>query len=230
MSSISYEVLAVPHDSHLSLMVEGDQMADRLTHTEWQEAAEKLSKDRVLEVENDGTVSTLVFDLARIGRRRDKSRRYEDLTRTTTVMAAVGNYPCLDETCPNLSISLGTEFTSGRLPMVAQVKWPEGIKDKELAARATQTMRTVAKDLGYARDVVPGHSEYQRLIRDLVYADVQRQRWVSLQTNPMGSCALDTDGDEYSAEDHSFELWAHNLYSPDQQIICWAGAAALAGK
>jgi hypothetical protein len=43
----------------------------------------------------------------------------------------------------------------------------------------------------------------------------------------MGSCSIESDHQNYTYAD-TVELWQHNLYNPEQQLICLVGAVAFA--
>ena len=54
------------------------------------------------------------------------------------------------------------------------------------------------------------------------------EQGVSMITNPVGSCNLDTNGAAYRPESPKFEVDAHNIYNADQQLICLYGLVAVA--
>ncbi len=66
------------------------------------------------------------------------------------------------------------------------------------------------------------------MLDDLVYAQVNRQHGVTLETNPIASASLDTDGNSYNPEDSVIELSAHNMYAHEMQLICLSGLIAIA--
>ena len=122
---------------------------------------------------------------------------------------------------PRLLVEMGLEpmGTSDRYGFHARVMWPES--DMLTAAKeATHMMRRTAHDLRHAMS--------KRSLNDMVYAQLDRNRGMTLETNPIASASLDTDGDSYSPEDEAAELWAHNLYSHQMQLICLSGLIAIA--
>jgi hypothetical protein len=117
-----------------------------------------------------------------------------------------------------------------RLPMSARVLRPEG-NPKVAVRQATKAMRRAAKATGYnyafAKESGMSRAEYAEFIDDVVYANYQPQQGMELQTNPHGSCAISTLGNEYDPASRYLELEAHNLYTSQQQLICLVGAVAI---
>lgn len=122
----------------------------------------------------------------------------------------------LDDT--NLAIDIG--FTSrgyGVYGMDAEMAWP-AVTDVEASLAGTRAMRQMAYDLGtYSDKQIPG----------MVYAHVDRARGITLETNPAGSCSMDTDGSEYRPTADRVTLYAHNLYTHEMQLICIAGLISI---
>lgn len=129
-----------------------------------------------------------------------------------------------DEDAPlRVVMSSDVLYDGTRLPMGAEVRWPP-VEDELMQDITTKVMRRFARDIYYAR--IDNGYGYKKLIDGLVYARVHRPDGVTLETNPLGSCSLDTNGSWYDPAEEKAELLAHNLYAPDQQLICLAGLAA----
>ena len=167
---------------------------------------------------SDGAVR-LALNSEKIGARRDDQSRRQAARRIVALISTIDGVAYEEEQDPNLNVQMGTEHTiDGRLHMRAEVTWPRHASDKKMRKVARYFMRTTADALNYER----------KLIDELVYADVRRERGVTLETNPFGSCNIGAGGDGYHPERPTVELYQHNLYSPIQQLICLAGAVAMA--
>lgn len=124
-----------------------------------------------------------------------------------------------DPTMPALEMSHGAVGQGGRRGMTVTVAWPE-ISADVAADFATEQARRLAYELEYA------HASRQ-LINELVYVRADRSRMAIVQTNSMGSCSIESDHQDYT-NIKTVELGQHNLYSPEQQLICLVGAVGLA--
>jgi len=119
----------------------------------------------------------------------------------------------------DLEILIGyTPLGYGAIGMSAELNWPK-VSDETASLIATQAMRQMAHDLGMYPD---------RQIPGLVYAQVDRRFGITLETNPAGSCSMDTDGGEYEQDSERVSLVSHNLYTHQMQLICISGLIALA--
>jgi len=185
--------------------------------------------------------------LARIDEGPDDSRRITILTRrigrlnpyprasvcesVIDFYDAVGRQAKIKVADPKLRLDVWSERLNDRtrLGLVADIKWPEvEHSDERLSDLTTQVMCTVAKDIKYSdMDDMSARSRGQ-LINNLVYGQVQRSRGVTLETNPLGSCSIGTDGMEYRSESPVFNAQSHNVHGHDQQLIILSGAIALA--
>ncbi len=175
------------------------------------------------------------FYLAKIGQKRSPENKRLGLMAVTRCIESfsLSSYAYSD---PALRAELYTEPTfDGRLGMLAEIRWPEQVTDDQaLAQLATSAMVAAGKALRYMRDSerYPGKKmnldQWKRHIEKQVYARVDRERGVILQSWGIGSCSLDTDGMNYEPVEPTFEVRAHNIYSPEQQLICLAGAVAIA--
>lgn len=117
---------------------------------------------------------------------------------------------------PKISPSMGIEHTkwAGRLPMQVELTWPDQDDGDILSDLITRYMQSIARDLKYP----PG----------LVFASISRGRGVNLETNEMGTCSLVTEGSTYRPDHKCLTVSQTNLYAYEQQLICLAGAVALA--
>ncbi len=107
------------------------------------------------------------------------------------------------------------------------VQWPN-MSEQPIAALTTNVMRSVARDIRYSRSDNDSLAAHGRLVDMLVYSQIDRERGVTLETNPLGSCSVGTNGMWYDGGESSFNLESHNLYTHEQQLIVVAGAIALA--
>ncbi len=192
----------------------------------YDEAVRALTKQGILTAVREGEKAAWTVDYRPIGNRRNQLHRLNDLRRLNYFARAVLNFmPLTEDTEEPITVSVGSYESingTGRLGLGFDVRWPNTI-DISLNTLATSVMWRAAKELGYMR----GNGSRDRY-RDAVYAQVSRQHGVTLETNPMGSCSVGTDGSYYSPDDSIIELTAHNIVGVDQQFICLAGAVAIA--
>ena len=132
----------------------------------------------------------------------------------------IGNYWRIDGSGnTDLEVQIGYERRGyGVFGMHAEIVRPT-VSDSRATEVATKAMRQMAHDLGTYPD---------KDISKLVYAQVSTTHGISLETNSLISCTIDTDGDEYDANSEKIALSAHNLYSHEMQLICISGLIALA--
>lgn len=176
----------------------------------------------------------VAFNLKKVGAKRIPHGKRDSLAAITKCIESVSAWSH-DYSDPRLHVELYSAPVpgDGRLGMMADIQWPEA-SDDDLTELATQTMRQAAFALRHDADM----EEYQgkkirrsrwiKHIESMVYAQVSRDRGVTLETNPMGSCSLGTDGSWYQPTDETFEIQAHNIYSHEQQLICLTGCIAIA--
>ncbi len=181
--------------------------------------------------------SRLTFDLTAIGRRKIEHYRERDLMAVMKTIAATE--AAAQKTIPEDERPLSffvdqTLLPDGtRLAMSARVLRPEGSHNMT-TYHATKAMRRAATAIRYNHDFAKEENmsnvEYDEFINDVVYANYQPEQGLELQTNPHGSCSIGTDGTEYNPDSRYIELYAHNLYTPAQQLICLVGAVAMAER
>jgi hypothetical protein len=109
-----------------------------------------------------------------------------------------------------------------RLPVSVELDWPDGIDDATLSRLGTEYMHAAALGLR----MFDGDDEQERL--EGVFAHVDRTSGLTLQTNPIGSCAVDTVPMDYMLGEGHVRAVDHNIYSAEQQIVCVSGALAIA--
>lgn len=171
-------------------------------------------------IEGDKT-RVLAFDFPAVYRKRNLERRREAARTITGTLVRICNTHT-SEGDERLEVGIGSEkFAEGRLQMYADITMPE-LPDDVLAAITTTRMREFARDIRY--EAYNGRKPQV----DWVYAQVNRQLGVTIQTNHILSAAIETDGMEYERGSSYVELGAHNIYTRSQQFICLAGAVALA--
>jgi len=226
---------------HLGPNVADPTIAASVTHEEQEQLqgfmhystvfGEVTQQRSVAVVETDEGVD-YTFLLKRIGRRPYEAHdRY-----LAPVVAAIEQLTLLpdeqDAKLANVNI-YPQRVRDGRLPLSASIAWPEA-SDADVSSFATGIMHGLAIATRYKQDLM---SRKRDVLSRNVYAHLRRYRdedsyfgWpgVSLQTNPIGSCSVDTSGDEFESDAPMFTVYQHNLYGYKQQLICLGGAIAIA--
>lgn len=129
-------------------------------------------------------------------------------------------YGSPNELLPTVEMSAEPVSRAGRYGMNVLLRWPQ-VNPEHAAVFATTQMRQFARTMAL-------HSDQPKdLLEDLVYAQAIRTTGVVFQTNPMGSCSVESDHQDYTNSD-TVDLWQHNLYRSEQQLICLVGAVAFA--
>lgn len=175
---------------------------------------------RVVNVEAGDGGTRLSLNTKRAGNSQDRNIKELKCHDMVQALAEVAAHTPRRKHDPALQVVLGTERINNgdRFGMTARLRWPER-SNSELGSIATRAMRQTALDLRHAnQSILPG----------MVYAQVDRQRGVTLETNPAGSCSMDTDGERYDTNEPFMELNAHNLYTHSMQIICLSGLISIA--
>ena len=123
-----------------------------------------------------------------------------------------------NQTPSGLDLCIGFQRQGyGVYGMYASMPRPQ-LPDQEATRYATLAMRHMAHDLGtYADADIPG----------MVYAHISRQHGMTFETNPIASSSMDTDGQVYEPDSERIELYAHNLYTHEMQLICISGIISL---
>ena len=131
----------------------------------------------------------------------------------------IGYRPQGREVATDLEVQIGyTSVGYGVFRMDAEIARPS-VSDEIATRVATDAMRQMAHDLGtYPDEDIPS----------LVYAQVSGLNGITLETNPVGACSMDTDGTDYDEDSEKIKLYDHNLYTHEMQLICIAGLIALA--
>ena len=107
-----------------------------------------------------------------------------------------------------------------RYGMYVELRWPL-VDAEEAAIFATEHMIKFAKTL-------PFYSQYDKdMLRSLLYVSADRTDGITVQTNSVGSCSIDSDGNGHKYKP-TVELLQHNIYGPQQQLPCLIGAVAFA--
>ncbi len=174
---------------------------------------------KVLDIDEYGEGVRLRPRLKRIGSIQDRVKRSTRIKQVAHVISGVSGSTPTDRQDPMLNVYMSTHRLPDdtRLPMFAEVK--RSTEDNlSLGRLATEAMLKTARELKYGnRDILDG----------MVYAQVDNNG-VTLETNPGGSCSLDTDGSDYDNNSETIKVYAHNLYSNEMQLICLSGLIRLA--
>ena len=175
----------------------------------------KRNKAAVVETSDDAT--QLSFNDKRIGASTAKLKLIQAVNGVVTGLEMCANEEQQDL---NLRVKLSRlpVGNTGRYRAYMQVRWPD-LPDDQIAQIATRHMQDSALKLRYqTKAQIPG----------LVYGVVNRSTGVTLETNNLGCCHVGTDGSLYRPSRPRFELYAQNIYSPVQQLICLVGGVAIA--
>jgi hypothetical protein len=184
--SVRYEVIAKRNQSALYLSVDDATYAEKHEeHPALVDNIKRLQDERVVDIVRRRKLTTMQFDLAKIGRRTSSQLQHNDLYASTLVASAIGDQEKLSKVAPNLAVALGVYGVGGCLPMQAEIKWPKDKTDEDLAFHATRGMRIVAADLRYNRAAGEWPDTYFGRINRQVYAHVDRSRYVMIGTNPV---------------------------------------------
>lgn len=177
------------------------------------------SRSRVISVEpSDGSLC-ITLNMDRIGAKRDPHERRELAHRVALLFSDI-DWMSEKRSDEHLRIQMPGQYTaSGRLRMSARVAWPELSSDERASSFVTKAMREAAGQLRYERN---------KNIPRLVGARIVRSQGVALEANVADGCNISTNSYNFSPEQPTAELCQHNIYSPIQQLICFAGAIAMA--
>lgn len=126
-----------------------------------------------------------------------------------------------DAALPAVQMSMeALDQLNSRYGMHVELRWPEC--DAAVAATfATSQMQA------FARHLAINGKDSEALRKDLIYAQASRTSGVIFQTNPLGSCSIESDHRDYT-DVATVELGMHNIYNHEQQLICLVGAVAFA--
>lgn len=174
---------------------------------------------RVVDTTNiDGGVR-LSLNMKRAGSSADRRVKHDRCRQLITAVEEVAAITPKDQQDPNLSVEIGIEPIGGsnRYGFNAVVKRPVA-SPSIVQNAATTAMRQTAEELRYMPKSILSNSVYAHMT----------ESYVSLETNPVGSCSLDTDGVEYEPDSSDINLYAHNLYNHEMQLICLSGLIAIA--
>lgn len=163
----------------------------------------------------------LFLDATVVGRESDQFAREEKAARILELLddSGIGRAGRDGIDNPDFLVQIGFSRAGyGVFGMNAELLWPS-VSDKVASELATSAMRSMARDVGLC-------SEDQ--INRMVYASVSRAHGITLETNPIGSCSLDTDGSDYRSDQDRVSLYAHNLYTHEMQLVCLSGLIAIA--
>lgn len=112
--------------------------------------------------------------------------------------------------------------------MYAQMLWPEA-SDEDVTELATTSMRTVANVLRYGADLDSIKQYRTQLLEDFVVAEFSKEDGVRLQTDPLSQAHMSVDNSFSSEQDTPYlRLETNKELTPEQQLICLAGAIAIA--
>lgn len=100
-------------------------------------------------------------------------------------------YSSPDSTLPTVDMSVEPVSTDHRYGMNVVLRWLQ-IDPERAANFASTQMRQFARTLALHLD------QPTWLLNDLVYAEASREIGVVFQTNPMGSCSVESDHQDYT--------------------------------
>ncbi|MFA5004171.1 MAG: hypothetical protein WC498_02735 [Candidatus Saccharimonadales bacterium] len=181
----------------------------------------------IFEQGTEGGLQATVLN-RRIGRLAPEYK-YNALRQVVSFIEKLSAWTDRDERDPAIDIDVGSlPINKGeRYGLDMTIAWPD-IEGGTLSRLATTAMIGVATDLRYFRDVEPGRQGYSNFLRETVGAVVEREDGVQIIALAGGSSTVDTDGDYHRPDKPQFEVYGHNLYSNEMQLICMVGGVAIA--
>ncbi len=174
---------------------------------------------KVLDIDESGKGIRLRPRLKRIGAIQDHVKKSTRIKQVARVISGVSVSTPTERQDPMLNVYMSTHRLQDgtRLPMYAEVK--RSTEDNIIMGQiATDSMRRTARELKYCGGDI---------LDSMVYAQVD-DNGVTLETNPLASSSLDTDGSDYDNDSETIKVYAHNLYSHEMQLICLTGLIRLA--
>ena len=206
--------------TNLTLSIESDTFSQAQENERTGRLLRALKKARIFAFESDQELNTSLITLRAHNLVKYSSGGHSDAHEA--VVACFDDLYALSEqddaTMPGMEMSHGS-IGAGRRGMTVTIAWPE-VAASAAARFATDQVRRVACELEYA------HAS-RKLLDELVYVQADRTRGAIVQSNSIGSCSIESDHRDYTV-DETVELGQHNLYSPEQQLICLVGAVGLA--
>ncbi len=181
-------------------------------------------KLRLLEIEDDSQheMSRLFVNYKKIAKVSDDQKRQLGTTLVVETINTIESYARTDQSDPKLKVEMYTKRSSdGRLGMHSISQWPDLATShpNQLNTVVTGHMQNFAKRIQY----IGPRTSYD----EYVYSQLNRNSGATLETNPLGSCSIGTNGQSYESDSDSFEMTSHNIYQSEQQLICYAGLVAL---
>lgn len=216
-NTLYYRLIETERHLQMALDVPQDIFDKAADHSRLALALGKSAQKRVVDIEPIADGTRLLLNTKRAGKAQDSIARCREITSSLEV---IRHYTPLEQADPKLNVRMGLDSVNhtGRYMMLARVAWPHS-QDEVVASHATTAMRRIASVMNYMPKLILDES---------VYAQVDRQNGVTIETNPVGSCSLGTDGMVFNPDEPTFDVDAHNIYTPEQQLICLAGLIAIA--
>ena len=205
---LHFDLVASQTVGHRLAITVPHEILDRLTANQQTAAMLKeLRSKRVngLVVESGHGNSRLFVNDKRLGASTDSCRLVNNTLKIVTALDLLAES---DQKDPGFCVQNNHQ----------EIAWPK-LDETAVGHLTTEFMRATATKLKY---------DHKSMIPELVYAQVFRDRFVTLQTNNLASCSFDTVASVYDPPAPRFELFAHNICSPLQQFIGLVGGVAIA--
>jgi hypothetical protein len=174
-------------------------------------------RQKIIGIEELGTALIVRPNLKRIGAISDDTKKERRTFQTAYVLDAIANAASPERRDPLLHVEIGVQRLRDGTRVGMRAEFPKIDGDLEARNRyATNAMRVTANTLRYC----------PKTLLDMVGAQYD-DSGVTFQVNDIGACTLDTDGQTFDSEDELVEVYAHNLYSHEMQLICLSGLIAI---
>lgn len=183
----------------------------------FQEIVTRSKTGKTIDVEQGDNDVLLSFNTKKAGNSPDSQVRRHRSDELTYVLESLNAFAMPEQADPLLTVWMGSiPVGYGDIGMHAWTVWPEEEPDI-LLERINPIMQRIAVEL----QTMP-----QRVVKKGVSAKISREYGLTFEANDVGSCSLDTDGSDYNPQDTAIELYGHNIYSPEIQLICLSGLIA----
>ena len=213
-----FDVRPRKNNTDLLLDVEESTVAAAYEHERPAKVLNALTKGNILIEEQDGAAA-----LRRYVLHNKTMAIYHDAPRAVleAYQYLYDTYSEPDDRLPVVRMSLDPiDIFNSRYGVQIELAWPDC--DEDIAATfATERMQA------FARHLYNSGKSSERVRQETIYAQANRRQGVLFQTNPMGSCSIESDHRDYTGS-RTVDLGQHNIHNAEQQLICLVGAVAFA--
>jgi hypothetical protein len=129
---------------------------------------------------------------------------------------------------PRLQVYEGMVDSDATGTLAAVVNSPPEVKDPKVLERLVlEGMRGMAKDLRYSRGTASSGRQIERNLSRTLSASIRPEEGVDLSADDINGARLST-GEDYDPRSGLINLYAHDLRTPAQQLICFSGIVGIA--